>query len=246
MVKPAYQKFLVLGISAMSFACNFEIGNPEPPPPSGRIDNLSLSLAGYSDCADRTSVCTAAPMKLATATDSMYSMEMSRIQLQLQSLELTPFPQQVVSASVDLLYGTQIQLGVPRNISDIAGVSLFFTADKGSTFEIQGQIRISNSFETYTVPITLNGLDVITAQSTLPNPESGQAGLVFDAEAWFDFSGDNPEISNALRNLTSGPCRTGDSAQCQSYRNLLAKQIGKKIGRSMSAAQGSGNGKGGQ
>ncbi|MFZ5628936.1 MAG: hypothetical protein ACOY5B_07390 [Spirochaetota bacterium] len=237
MVTPAYRSLLIVSLAALNFACNFEIGNPEPPPPSGKIETLYLSLAKYSQCESQSTSCTSTPVKLAHATDSTYTMEMTRIQLQLQNLRLKPFAQQSVQTSVNLLEGTHVSIPSEPDASNITGAELLFAPNHQPTFEIHGQLRVSDNSGTYTVPLRFSDLEAIETQSDFSAGGSNTVNLLFDTDLWFDFSGDNPDISNAMRNLTSGPCRNGTSAQCEGFRNQLSRQISRKIARSMSAGK---------
>lgn len=233
-MKHAFLKSLIAACGIFLCYCNIEVGNPEPPPGIGTFHSLNFSLASYSSCASTSQNCTSVPVRISDKTDAVYQLEMTKIQLQLKTMQLQPYDVQDIQTTVDLLTGTTVDLGAEKNSAKVTAVTLSFAESQQPTYEIQGRLRVTTATETFYIPITLTDRDNLTAETTVSAVDAQITGIAFDASVWFDFSDAKPDMSNIIKNLTSGPCRNGDSAPCQNHRDILAKEISKKVAKSLS------------
>lgn len=233
MVKKAYLKSLIVLCGIGSYSCNIEIGNPEPPPSSAGFHSLNFSLASYSSCDSTVQDCTSVPVKISDSSDSFYRFDMTSIQMQLKSIQFQPYDSQQVQTIVNLLTGTTVEMGTEQDSTKITNVTVSFADAQIPTYEIQGKFHVVTPTESFNIPITLTDRTALTAQSTVSTGAERISGIVFDANTWFDFSDAKPDMSNVIKNLTSGPCRTADSTQCQNHRDVLAREISKKIAKSL-------------
>jgi hypothetical protein len=238
MVSRACKSALLMAAALVLSRCNIEVGNPESSLPGNRsFQTLSFSLTSKTDCTLSSNACTAAPVMLSEAQSAQLSYEMTAIELQMSGLQLKPFAELRIPASLDLLNGTLVSLPEAKESGEINGIALRFntgTGISGTSLLLQGNLTGIFEGERVSLPLQISYADEFLAETGVSAGENTLDGILFDATTWFDFSGSKNDVGHLIKALSDGACRSGATSSCLKYRENLAKQISERIARSMS------------
>jgi hypothetical protein len=221
--------------------CNIEVGNPDDEP-HGQ-SRLTLSLSAKQACRTISGDCTAVPVILPDSGANL-TYEMSSIHLQLAGVTLQPGGEQILGSDIDLLAGSFVQLNLDESQAQGSGASLRFSATKQApTFVLSGNLTGVVNGQLVSLPLSIEFSDPVLASLPVPGTNADLAGVLFDANVWFDFSDSKPDSEQLLKGLTSAACRDADSKSCAQQRLVLSRRVADRIARSVSPKMGAAPGK---
>lgn len=236
MMKNTDRKLLIV-LAALLVGCNLEVGNPDGDPPAGMrpAQTVSFNLQAGGACTSTTASCTSVPVTVPDASGIQLTYDMTGASFQLSSLQLKPLDAEQMFTRLDLLNGSSVTVANSTGAIDINSVAMQFSPAAGAatTFTLTGNLLISNSTGSFTVPLTLEYSNNVGAEVQLPADSGTVDTIVFDPKVWFDFSTAPHELQHILKGISDGACRTPDSPQCTKYRDNLARNISQRISRSL-------------
>lgn len=218
--------------------CNIEVGNPDSNLPESMksIQNLSFNLSAGGSCSVTAGTCTSVPVIFDDGHSSGITYEMTAVNFQLSALQLKPYAENTVWTQLDLLRGSSVVLSESTESAAVTAIALKFEPPQssvGRTFEISGNLVMDVGGERVALPLKLVFDNQILAETAVSGAGNVIDGVEFDTSAWFDFSQAKGDFSRIFKALASGACRTSDAGSCTSYRETIARQVSRRISRSM-------------
>lgn len=218
--------------------CNIEVGNPDSNLPESMrsVQNLSFNLSVGAACTTSADTCVAVPVVLPEGHSPSITYEMTGVGFQLSGLQLKPNGETPLWTQLDLLHGSSVVLPESINSASVTAIALKFQAANSpgaSTFEIFGNLVVGAGSDRVILPLKLVFDNQLMAETAVASSGALLDGVEFNGSAWFDFSDTKGDFSHIFKGVLGGACRTPDSAACTQYRDSIARQVSRRISRSM-------------
>lgn len=242
-MKDTYRKrFYPVSLAVLMFTalwqCNIEVGNPDSNLPESMttIQNLSFNLSVGGACTTTTETCVSVPVVLDNKQSSDMTYDITAANFQLAGLQLKPYAESPVWTQLDLLHGSSVVLPESTDSAGVSAVALRLQGNNTTgarTFEIRGNLVIGSGKDQLVLPLRLEFDNPLLAEAALGTPGGILDGVEFNASVWFDFADTRVDFEHIFKGLTSGACRSADTAACAGYREAVARQVSRRISRSM-------------